>query len=901
MNSADIRQTFLDFFSSKAHKIVPSASMVVRNDPTLMFTNAGMNQFKDIFLGNRTAEFPRVADTQKCLRVSGKHNDLEEVGHDTYHHTMFEMLGNWSFGDYFKREAISWGWELLTEVLKIDKDRLYVTVFEGDESEGLEPDREAFELWKAFLPEDRILSGSKKDNFWEMGDTGPCGPCSEIHADIRDNADRSRIPGKDLVNKGDPHVIEIWNLVFIQYNRQANGQLIELPARHVDTGMGFERLCMVLQGKKSNYDTDVFQPVISEIGRIACIPYGKDPGCDIAMRVVADHLRAITFAIADGQLPSNVRAGYVIRRILRRAVRYGYAFLNLKEPFIHVLVPILSDQMGRFFPELINQKDLIINVIREEETAFLRTLSLGIQRFNDYIEMQNAKCKMQNASTADNAVLENKNDTPKHTSNLKPVIDGRFAFELFDTYGFPIDLTQLMAREAGWEVDMDEFSKGLEEQKARSRKDATIDTSDWIVLQEEEGLPEFVGYDHLETETSITRYRKVTTKGEEFFQIILAQTPFYAESGGQVGDRGWLISGEEQLEILGTVRENDLIIHISRQILRDPGHPVQARVDGVKRRDTANNHTATHLMHAALREVLGKHVEQKGSLVDEERLRFDFTHFAKLTHEEIRQVERIVNERIRQNIPILEMRTVPIAEAKAMGAMALFGEKYGDLVRVISFDPGFSVELCGGTHVPSTGQIGSFKIVSEGAIAAGIRRIEAITASRVETYWKEREDLLNEIGELLKNRVDPVKSLKNLLDEHATLKREVTELGKLKIRQLIEEYSAKVARVNGLSFLAEEVSLDSNTAKNLAHELTRVISDLFLVFASEVDGKAMLTVMLSESLVKDRNMNAGVIIRELAREIQGGGGGQPHIATAGGKFPAGIPAALAKAKNFAEK
>ncbi len=900
MNSAAIRQSFLDFFKSKSHQIVPSAPMVIKNDPTLMFTNAGMNQFKDIFLGNREATYPRIADTQKCLRVSGKHNDLEEVGYDTYHHTMFEMLGNWSFGDYFKKEAITWGWEFLTEVLKIDKERLYVTVFEGDSLEGLERDHESYEVWKQFLPEDRILSGSKKDNFWEMGDTGPCGPCSEIHADIRDEAERDRIPGRDLVNKGDPHVIEIWNLVFIQFNRLSNGQLLELPARHVDTGMGFERLCMIIQGKKSNYDTEVFQPVIQEIGKLAGTQYGVDPRCDIAMRVVADHLRAIAFAIADGQLPSNVKAGYVIRRILRRAVRYGYTFLHLKEPFIHALVPVLSDQMGSFFPELIKQQELIINVIREEETAFLRTLAMGIQRFNDYIEMQNAKCKMQNAITADNAVLENKNDTPKHTSNLKPVIDGRFAFELFDTYGFPIDLTQLMAREAGWEVDMEGFHRGLAEQKARSRRDASVDTSDWIVLQEEEGLPEFLGYDHLVTETFITRHRRVITKGEAFYQIILAQTPFYAESGGQVGDRGWLISGEERIDILDTVRENELILHITKSLPVDPAAPVKATVDRDKRRDTANNHSATHLMHAALREVLGKHVEQKGSLVDEEHLRFDFTHFAKLSREEIREVELIVNERIRQNIPILEQRSVPISEAKAMGAMALFGEKYGELVRVIAFDPAFSVELCGGTHVSSTGQIGSFKIVSEGAIAAGIRRIEAITASRAEAFRNEREDMLAEISELLKNPKDPLRGLKNLLEEHAQLKREITELGKLKIQQLVQEYRSKVIRVSDLSFLAEKVALDSVTAKNLAYELTHVLPDLFLVFASEADGKATLTVMLSEDLVRERNMHAGNIVRELAKEIGGGGGGQPHIATAGGKNPDGIPAALAKAKTFVQ-
>jgi alanyl-tRNA synthetase len=886
MNSADVRQVFLDFFASKQHQIVPSAPMVVKNDPTLMFTNAGMNQFKDIFLGNREAMSPRIADTQKCLRVSGKHNDLEEVGHDTYHHTMFEMLGNWSFGDYFKKEAIAWGWELLTEILKIEKDRLYVTVFEGDESEKLARDNEAFGFWKAFLPEDRILLGSKKDNFWEMGDSGPCGPCSEIHADIRDDEARKKIPGHELVNKGDPHVIEIWNLVFIQYNRMANGQLVELPAKHVDTGMGFERLCMVLQGKKSNYDTDVFQPVIQEIAKMSGIHYGNAVKSDIAMRVVADHLRAIAFSIADGQLPSNVKAGYVIRRILRRAVRYGYTFLNFREPFIHALVPALVDQMGGFFPEIKAQQNLIINVIREEETAFLRTLAMGIQRFNQYLEIQSSKLAPPSSASL-RLKIQNSN-----------IIEGSFAFELFDTYGFPIDLTRLMARESGWEVDMEGFNNGLAAQKARSRQDASVDTADWTVLQEEDGLPEFVGYDHTETETVITRYRKVTAKGEEFFHVVLEKTPFYAESGGQVGDRGWLIAGEEKIDILDTVRENELIIHIAKQVPQQPSLPLIARIDRDKRRDTANNHSATHLMHAALREVLGTHVEQKGSLVDENRLRFDFTHFLKMTREEIRRVEQIVNARIRSNILIREDRSMPIGEAKAMGAMALFGEKYGDLVRVISFDPSFSVELCGGTHVNATGQIGMFKIVTEGAIAAGIRRIEAITAGRAEAFWYECEDLLAEVGEMLKNPKDLIKGLKNFLGEYAEIKHEVAELGKLKTRQLVTEFTGKVARVNDLSFLAEKVNFDPESAKNLAYELTKSISDLYVVFASEVDGKAMLTVMLSESLVRDHNMNAGAIIRELAKEVQGGGGGQPHIATAGGKNPAGIPAALAKAKTF---
>jgi len=884
MNSTAIRQTFLDFFKNHGHHIVPSAPMVIKNDPTLMFTNAGMNQFKDIFLGNREARFNRIADTQKCLRVSGKHNDLEEVGHDTYHHTMFEMLGNWSFGDYFKKEAIGWGWELLTEVCKIDKERLYVTVFEGDAKEGLKQDTEAFDFWRAIIPEQRILMGSKKDNFWEMGDTGPCGPCSEIHVDIRDDADRKKIPGKELVNTGNPLVIEIWNLVFIEYNRQSDGKLIPLPAKHVDTGMGFERLCMVLQGKKSNYDTDVFQPIIQAISRYAGIAYGSNPKADIAMRVVADHLRAIAFAIADGQLPSNVKAGYVIRRILRRAVRYGYVFLDLKEPFIHELIPVLIRQMGTVFPELVSQKELIANVIREEEAAFLRTLATGIQRFNGYIEQSDNRTTGQ--------------QIPDKKEPVPGIIDGSFAFELFDTFGFPIDLTQLMAREIGWTVDMDGFTKGLEEQKNRSRQDAVVITSDWTVVFDTAEMPEFVGYDKLCIKTRVARYRKVTAKGQELFQIVLEKTPFYAESGGQAGDKGWIMVGKEKLEVTDTIRENDLIIHLTKSMVKDPSKPVMAEVNSQKRTNTANNHSATHLLHAALRKVLGNHVEQKGSMVDESRLRFDFTHFAKLTTDEIREVEKIVNARIRENILLHEERALPIEKARELGAMALFGEKYGDFVRVISFDPAFSVELCGGTHVAATGQIGLFKIVSEGGIAAGIRRIEAITAEKAEEYWNSRELLMDEISELLKNPKELIKGVKNLLEENLELKRQVAELGKLKLQQLKEEYSAMVQHYNGVNFLTAKVDLDAETAKNLSHELISAIPDLFLVLATESDGKATLTVMLSENLVKVRKLHAGNIIRELAKEIQGGGGGQPHIATAGGKNPEGIPAALEKARNF---
>jgi len=882
MNSTEIRQAFLEFFRSKQHTIVPSAPMVVKNDPTLMFTNAGMNQFKDVFLGNQEGKWRRVADTQKCLRVSGKHNDLEEVGHDTYHHTMFEMLGNWSFGDYFKEEAIGWGWEFLTEVLNIDKECLYVTVFEGDDKEGLAKDQEAYDFWKQHLPEERILMGSKKDNFWEMGDTGPCGPCSEIHADIRDAAEKAKISGKELVNKGDPHVIEIWNLVFIQYNRMAGGQLVELPARHVDTGMGFERLCMVMQGKKSNYDTDVFQPIINVIAGKAGVRYGENTRADIAMRVIADHLRAISFAIADGQLPSNVKAGYVIRRILRRAVRYGYAFLDFKEPFIYELIPVLIQHMGEVFPELVSQKDLITNVIKEEEHAFLRTLSTGIQRFNSYI-----------SSNPDDL-----SDTSRVTRHASRQIDGAFAFELYDTFGFPIDLTELMAREIGWSVDMQGFSKGLAEQKARSRQDAQVETSDWVTLVEDAPMPEFTGYDEWQTSTRMTRFRKVVTKGEEFYHIILERTPFYAESGGQVGDRGWLVNGDERVEIVDTVRENELIIHISKLLPSNPNQLLTALVDIEKRRSTENNHSATHLMHAALRKVLGTHVEQKGSLVDENRLRFDFTHFAKVSSEELARVEAMVNARIRQNILIKEERSLPIAEARSRGAMALFGEKYGDYVRVITFDPEYSVELCGGTHVAATGQIGQFKIVSEGAIAAGIRRIEAVTGEKAEAYWNSREQLLHEISDLLKNPKELLKGVNNLLAENLELKKQVAELGKLKVQQLRDKFASMVLHYNGMNFLTVKVDLDGDTVKNLAYELNGSIPDLFQVIATEADGKATLTVMVSENLVRERKLHAGNIVRELAKEIQGGGGGQPHIATAGGKNPAGIPAALEKAKSF---
>jgi alanyl-tRNA synthetase len=893
MNSQTVRQTFLDYFRSRGHSIVPSAPMVIKDDPTLMFTNAGMNQFKDIFLGNKEPKSLRIADTQKCLRVSGKHNDLEEVGHDTYHHTMFEMLGNWSFGDYFKKEAIEWGWELLTDVYKIDKNRLYVTIFKGDKKEGLAKDTEAYENWRLWIPEDRILLGSRKDNFWEMGDTGPCGPCSEIHFDLRDDKEREKIPGSTLVNKGNPLVIEVWNLVFIEFNRLANGQLVPLPAKHVDTGMGFERLCMVMQHKKSNYDTDVFQPLIAAIAQKSGIPYGTVPKADVAMRVIADHMRAIAFAIADGQLPSNVKAGYVIRRILRRAVRYGYAFLDLKDAFIHEFVPVLVAQIGGVFPELKKQKDLVMKVIREEETSFLRTLASGITKFNSYLESyKNGATDIQHPAS----LPDRQAGSIQHP--VEKIIDGAFAFELYDTYGFPIDLTQLMAKEAGWEVDMEGFNKGLVEQKTRSRQAAQIDTADWVILNPESSGNVFIGYDTLSAETEIVRYRKVKTKEGEFFHVVLDQTPFYAESGGQVGDRGHLVSTEKNYEVTNTIREHDLILHMMKTLPEDLSLPIIATVDGSKRGSTANNHTATHLLHAALRSVLGTHVEQKGSLVDEDHLRFDFTHFAKMTNEEIKKTEEIVNQKIWHNIALYEERSMPIEKAKEMGAMALFGEKYGDTVRVVVFDKDYSIELCGGTHVAATGQIGLFKIVSEGAIAAGIRRIEAITGEKAMEYYNSRITLLDEVKEMLKNPKDVIRGLKSVLEENQKLKKLAAEYEKLKLNEIRETISLKIQNVNGIHFLAEKVELSVDAAKNLAFELSKTTDNLFLVLASENDGKANLTVMISESLIKEKGFNAATIIRELAKEIQGGGGGQPHIATAGGKYSAGIPAALEKSKSF---
>jgi len=870
MNSIQVRQAFLDFFSSKQHFIANSAPMVIKNDPTLMFTNAGMNQFKDIFLGNSPATQLRVANSQKCLRVSGKHNDLEEVGHDTYHHTMFEMLGNWSFGNYFKKEAIAWAWELLTEVYGLEKDRLYVTVFGGDNADGLEPDNEAFGFWKEIVSEDRILYGSKKDNFWEMGETGPCGPCSEIHIDLRDEDDRQAEAGKDLVNNDHPQVVEIWNLVFIQFNRMNNGELKSLPAKHVDTGMGFERLCMALQGKKSNYDTDVFQPYIQKLSEMAGIAYGSERMTDVAMRVVSDHLRAVAFAIADGELPSNNKAGYVIRRILRRAIRYGYTFLEFREPFVHKLLPVMVENMGEAFPELAAQQDLISRVIAEEETTFLRTLSVGIHKFEQYLA--------------------------SHPE--KKIIDGQFAFELFDTYGFPIDLTRLMAREQGWEVDMAGFAAGMEAQKTRSRAAGLIETGDWVELKPNTAETRFLGYDQMEAEVELIKYRQVSSKGKTFFQLVLDQTPFYAESGGQVGDRGVLQNEEVKIYIVDTQKENNLVVHIAEEIPQQMPSRFLAKVDEKKRELTANNHTATHLLHAALREVLGHHVQQKGSLVNEERLRFDFSHFSRMTQEEIERVEQIVNARIRENISQEEHREMEMAEAQNMGAMALFGEKYGDKVRVISFDKKFSTELCGGTHVHYTGQIGSFRVVSEGAIAAGIRRVEAITGADAERYVNEKIRELEDIRTLLRNPKDTAHAVEQLLEQNESLRKKLDVAQKDQAGQLVEEMAAKAEKIGGINFIGQLVEMDAKMAKDLAYAIKNKVDDLFLVLGHAADGKPGIVVMISENLVKERSLHAGNIVRNLAAHIQGGGGGQPFFATAGGKNPAGLDKVISEARKL---
>ena len=873
MNSNIIRKTFLDYFKSKNHHIVPSAPMVVKNDPTLMFINAGMNQFKDIFLGNSPIRNPRITDTQKCLRVSGKHNDLDEVGHDTYHHTMFEMLGNWSFGDYFKKEAIEWAWELLTEVYKIDKNSLYVTVFGGDEKDGLEKDSEAFMIWQTIVAEDRILFGNKKDNFWEMGDSGPCGPCSEIHIDIRDKNEKNKIDGATLVNTDHPLVIEIWNLVFIEFNRKSNGQLEQLPKKHVDTGLGFERLCMVLQGHKSNYDTDVFQPIIKEVANLAGKKYGENDKEDIAMRVIADHIRAVAFAISDGQLPSNNKAGYVIRRILRRAIRYGYTFLGFKEPFINELLPVLVSNMQDVFPEIKQQQELIKKVITEEETAFLRTLSLGIQKFEKYIS--------------------------SHKKNAE--IEGNFAFELFDTYGFPIDLTQLMAREIGWKVDMQGFVKNLEVQKNRSRKAASQDTGDWIILKKEIESSEFIGYDTIKSEIEIIKYRKVKSKNLEFFELVFDKTPFYAESGGQVGDKGFIEKEGEKIYIENTKKENDLTIHIAKKILDNLKGEFIAVVNEKARILTSNNHSATHLLHAALREVLGSHIEQKGSLIDSNKLRFDFAHFSKLTREEIREVEKIVNRKIRENIPLIENRNIKIEDARQMGAVALFGEKYGEYVRTIAFDNDFSIELCGGTHVNHTGQIGIFKIISESAIAAGIRRIEAITADRAEDYFNTQDEIISQLKETLKNPMDIAKSVKGLNEERHELQKQIEHLNKEKALNIKSKLINSKEKINEIEFIAEFLDVDLAVLKDISFNIIRDSENIVLVLGTNNKGKAFISVAISENLIKDQGLNAGNLVKEISKEIQGGGGGQAHYASAGGKNPQGINRAIEKAKEIIAK
>ncbi|MBT8308550.1 MAG: alanine--tRNA ligase [Maribacter sp.] len=869
MNSKEIRTQFLNFFEEKNHKIFPSAPMVVKDDPTLMFTNAGMNQFKEFFLGNSVSKNKRIADTQKCLRVSGKHNDLEEVGKDTYHHTMFEMLGNWSFGDYFKKEAIEWAWELLTERLKIDKDSLYVSVFEGSkDADKLEMDNEAYGLWSAIVPKDRIILGNKKDNFWEMGDQGPCGPCSEIHVDIRPAEEKAKIPGATLVNQDHPLVVEIWNLVFIQYNRKADGKLEPLPEKHVDTGMGFERLCMVLQNVQSNYDTDVFTPIILEIETITNSKYGEKEDSDIAIRVIADHIRAVAFSIADGQLPSNTGAGYVIRRILRRAIRYGFTFLNTKEPFMYRLVKVLSETMGDAFPELRDQRQLIENVVKEEENSFLKTLEQGLVLL-------------------DNIIKQSKNKE----------VAGRKAFELYDTYGFPIDLTALILEEKGYTLDEKGFHEAMQEQKNRSRSASEVAKEDWEVLAAD-SEQEFVGYDILEANVKIVKYRKIISKKEgEQYQMVFNLTPFYSEGGGQVGDKGYLEAPNgDVIYILDTKKENNEIIHFAKSLPKNISDTLKAVVDKKQRHRTEANHSATHLLHQALREILGPHVEQKGSAVHSKYLRFDFSHFAKLTVEELHAVENFVNARIDGKLPLQENRSVPMKDALDEGAMALFGEKYGDSVRTVRF--GKSIELCGGTHVKHTGDIWHFKIKSEGAVAAGIRRIEAITSDAAKEFYFQNNRSLDEIKDLLNNAQDPIKAVEALQAENAKLKKEVENLLKDKAKNLKGNLFGELEDVKGIDFLAKKVDLDPAGIKDLSFEMGSGKNNLFLLFGTEQNGKALLSCYISKELVVERNLNAGTIVRELGKYIQGGGGGQPYYATAGGKNPKGIDEALERAKDY---
>ncbi|MCH2214946.1 MAG: alanine--tRNA ligase [Flavobacteriales bacterium] len=861
MKSSQIREVFLEFFKKKNHQIVDSAPLVIKGDPTLMFTNAGMNQFKDVFLGNDEAISKRVADTQKCLRVSGKHNDLEEVGVDTYHHTMFEMLGNWSFGNYYKKEAIEWAWELLTEVYKIEKDRIYVTIFEGDLTDGLELDQEAFGYWKNLVSEDRILMGSKKDNFWEMGDMGPCGPCSEIHVDLRPLEERMKTPGENLVNADHPQVVELWNLVFMELNRQADGSLTPLKEKHIDTGMGFERLAMVLQGKLSNYDTDVFTPLISSIEEITGIEYQRSNSkVDIAFRVLVDHVRAVAFAIADGQMPSNTGAGYVIRRILRRAVRYAYSFLERREPILALLAEKLESQLGDFFVELTHSKGLIVEVIREEEEAFLRTLAKGIERINEII-----------SKTEGNQV------------------DGETVFELYDTYGFPQDLTALILSEYEKTYDEMAFKKALERQKSRSRKDSQVSTADWTVLADSPST-DFVGYDVLESDVQLVRYREVDHKGKKLFHLVFDRTPFYPEGGGQVGDKGYIETDGKRLSIEDTYRENNLIVHVTKSSPKGLGSHFQANVAGERRLDTQKNHSVTHLLHQALRMVLGTHVEQKGSLVQNDHLRFDFSHFSKMSDEEIREVENFVNERIRENLPLEEFRRIPLQAAKEMGAIALFGEKYGDDVRVIKF--GDSKELCGGTHVKATGEIGFFRILNEGSVAAGVRRIEAVTGRASQDKIFEDIDELSRVKSLLKIPKGAPFAVESLLTKYADLEKEIVQLKLAKTKNLKAELIDKVKDINGINFLAEQVDLDPASIKDLSFQLRKELSPLFIVLATVQNKKATISVALSDDLVSERNLNSSHIVKRLSEFIQGGGGGQPFFATAGGKNVEGIPGAL---------
>jgi len=877
MTIQEIRQHFFDFFASKGHKIVPSAPMVVKNDPTLMFTNAGMNQFKDYFLGNAKPSVTRIANTQKCLRVSGKHNDLEEVGVDTYHHTMFEMLGNWSFGDYFKEEAISWAWELLTEVYKIPKDQLYVTVFEGDVKDNVPKDEESFAIWKRFIAEDRILLASKKDNFWEMGETGPCGPCTEIHVDIRPLEVRLKTPGKDLVNQDHPQVIEIWNNVFMQFNRKADQSLEPLPATHVDTGMGLERLAMALQGITSNYDTDLFQTLIKHMEKVSSVEYGKVETTDIALRVIADHIRAIAFSIADGQLPSNNGAGYVIRRILRRAIRYGYQTLGLKEPFMGELSVVLGQTMGEYFTELITQKDIIQKVIHEEEVSFFRTLELGIRRMDNLIFE-----KKKTTTTITNSDSENK------TVNY-PSITGAEAFELYDTFGFPYDLISLIARENNIEVNEDEFEAELQKQKDRSRAATAIETDDWVQLQADQD-EKFVGYDQLTAELEIIKYRKVSQKQKTFYQLVFNQTPFYPEGGGQVGDTGYIETNGEKTSIFDTKKENNLIVHLAEKLPTDPKAKFVGNVDKSKRALSACHHSATHLLHHALRTVLGSHVEQKGSLVNAKNLRFDFSHFSKVTNEELKQIEELVNANIRENIVLNEHRNIPIDTAKEMGAMALFGEKYGDSVRAIQF--GESIELCGGTHVSTTSAIGLFKITSESAVAAGIRRIEAITSTTAEEFYRSQVETLNEIKEVLKNPKNIVEAVEELTKKNAALQKQIEVFQREKAQAVKHELKTKIEGINGINFLGTKVNLDAGSIKDIAYQLKGETSNFVGIFGGVEDDKCSLTIIIDETLAKEKGLDAGKIIREISKHIQGGGGGQAFFATAGGKNKQGVDKAI---------